>query len=79
MIHNFKAEGLNISGWSGEPSSSSRGLDPMGRANRVMRVRQLHDEVKSGGNQPADISRIHRRHKPLPSAFVFWVRKCWLQ
>ena len=33
--------------------------------------RQLHNEVKSGGNQPADISRIHRRHKPLPSAFVF--------
>ena len=50
----------------------------MGRANCVIRVRQFHDEVKSGGNQPADISRIHRRYKPLPSAFVFWIRKCCL-
>ena len=74
-----KHEMQKVSGRSGEPSSSSRGLDPMGRATRVMRVRQLHDEVKSGGNQPADISRIHRRHKPFPSAFVFWIRKCWLQ
>ncbi len=39
----------------GEPERSS---------TRVIRQRQLRDEVKSGGNQPTDIRVIHRRSKP---------------
>ena len=52
----------------------------MVRTNHEIGVRQLHDEVKSGGNQSADISRVHCRHnKPLLSAFVFSIRNAWLQ
>ena len=36
-------------------------------STRVIRERQLRDEVKSGGNQPTDIRVIHRRNKPPAS------------
>ena len=43
---------------------------PQGRATHDPRVRQLHDEVKSCGSQPADNRVIHRRSMPFRSGFL---------
>ena len=54
---------------SGEPSDTS--FDKTLGRTHVDRERQLRDEAKSGGNQPANIRVINRRKEvPLPDSVL---------
>ena len=54
-------------GYGEENPRSGYAEQPEGPSTRVTRERQLRDDVKSGGTQPADSRVIHCRNKPTAS------------